>query len=117
MTETNIDNENMTGWFILYSIIALTVIANAFLKISGGLEQKYYLFAGLVILTIVNFGYSYVLKTIPIAIAYTLWSGLGITLLTIMGWLIFKEHLTTAQLLWMGVIIIGCVGLNLSTAK
>ncbi len=107
----------MTGWFILYGIIILTVIANAFLKVSGGVEHKYYLLAGLTILTIANLFYSYVLKTIPMSIAYAIWSGLGITSITIMGWIFFKEHLTTTQLLWMGVIIVGCIGLNLSTGK
>lgn len=55
---------------------------------------------------------SITLKTLPIGIAYAIWSGLGIVLISIIGVVAFKQHLDLAACLGLGLIIAGVVVVN-----
>jgi small multidrug resistance pump len=52
-------------------------------------------------------------KRMDIGVAYAIWCGIGIALITIGGVVLFKETVTPAKLLWLALIAIGCIGLNL----
>lgn len=52
------------------------------------------------------------LKTIPIGIAYAIWSGLGIVLITVAGFLVYRQLIDLPGLLGMALIIAGVVVLN-----
>ncbi len=52
------------------------------------------------------------LKTIPIGIAYAIWSGLGIVLITVAGFLVYRQVIDLPGLLGMALIIAGVVVLN-----
>lgn len=52
------------------------------------------------------------LKTIPVGLAYAMWSGVGIVLITIIGWLRFNQSLDTPALLGLALIIAGVVVIN-----
>jgi small multidrug resistance pump len=56
---------------------------------------------------------SYTLKVIPVGIAYAIWSGLGIVLISLAGYLVFGQKLDFAAILGLGLIIAGVVVLNL----
>lgn len=56
---------------------------------------------------------SYTLKAIPVGIAYAIWSGLGIVLISLAGYFVFGQKLDFAALLGLGLIIAGVVVLNL----
>lgn len=56
---------------------------------------------------------SYTLKAIPVGIAYAIWSGLGIVLISVAGYFLFGQKLDFAALLGLGLIIAGVVVLNL----
>lgn len=58
---------------------------------------------------------NFALKYINVSTAYAIWSGVGIMLITIIGLAVFKDKLSLASLLWIGVIIIGVIGLNMSS--
>lgn len=49
------------------------------------------------------------LKYIPVGIAYALWSGLGIVLIALIGFIIFDQRLDLPALLGLGMIISGIV--------
>jgi small multidrug resistance pump len=53
------------------------------------------------------------LKTIPVGIAYAVWSGIGVTLVALIGWLVFGQKLDFAAVAGMGLIIAGVIVLNL----
>ena len=99
----------------LYLAIAIVaeVIATASLKASKG-------FTTIIPSIIVVLGYatafyflSIVLKTIPVGIAYAIWSGLGIVLVTIVSAVVYKQIPDLYAMLGMGLIIVGVVILNL----
>ena len=56
---------------------------------------------------------SIVLKTIPVGIAYAVWSGLGIVLIAIVGYYRFGQALDTPAILGIGLIISGVLVVNL----
>ncbi|CAN7395268.1 DMT family transporter [Pararhizobium sp. LjRoot238] len=56
---------------------------------------------------------SYTLKVIPVGIAYAIWSGLGIVLISVAGYVVFGQKLDFAAVLGLGLIIAGVVVLNI----
>jgi small multidrug resistance pump len=53
------------------------------------------------------------LAQIPIGIAYALWSGLGIVLIALFGWLIYGQTLDAPAFAGVGLILAGVVVINL----
>ena len=53
------------------------------------------------------------LKYMPVGILYAIWSGVGIVLITIMGYLVFGQKLDLAAILGIGLIVAGLVVINL----
>lgn len=56
---------------------------------------------------------SVALKTFPVGIAYAIWSGLGIVLIAIIGFVAFGQRLDLPAILGMGLILAGIVVINL----
>jgi small multidrug resistance pump len=103
----------------LYLTIAIVaeVIATSALKASEG-------FTNLIPSLIVAVGYgvafyflSLVLKTIPVGIAYAIWSGLGIVLISVIGLVLFQQKLDLAAIIGMGLIIAGVVVINVFSSS
>ncbi|MCI2398247.1 SMR family transporter [Aliiroseovarius subalbicans] len=55
----------------------------------------------------------WVLKFMPVGIAYALWSGMGIVLIAGAGLVIFGQKLDAAAILGLGLILAGIVVINL----
>ena len=53
------------------------------------------------------------LKVMPVGVVYAIWSGLGIVLIAIAGFIIFGQKLDLAAVLGLGLIIAGVVVLHL----
>ena len=49
------------------------------------------------------------MKTIPIAIAYSIWAAIGISAITILGALKYKEIPDLVAILGLGLIILGVI--------
>jgi len=56
---------------------------------------------------------SLALRTIPVGIAYAIWAGFGIILITIIGWVFLKQTLDPAAYVGIALIIAGLVVLRL----
>ena len=69
------------------------------------------------LLVVAGYGISFfflsiTVRTIPIGIAYAIWSGLGSVLIVLVAWLIFKQAIDAPAVLGIALIIAGCVVLN-----
>ena len=53
------------------------------------------------------------LKTLPLGIAYAIWSGVGTALVAVVGWLVYKQQLDPPAILGISLIISGTIVLNL----
>ena len=103
----------MKHYLILLLAIVCEVIATSALKQT---EQFTRLIPSLVTLA----GYagafyflSMVLRDIPLGIAYAIWSGAGIVLVVLVGWLVFKQHLDLPAIIVICMILGGVVVINL----
>jgi len=45
-------------------------------------------------------------------VIYAIWSGLGVVLITLVGWLFFKQHLDLAAMIGIGLIVAGVIVMN-----
>ena len=52
---------------------------------------------------------SLTLRFMPVGIMYALWSGLGIVLIALIGWLVFRQNLALPAVIGMAMIIGGIV--------
>jgi small multidrug resistance pump len=103
------------NWLMLYAAIAFEVVGTTSLKLSDGLTRPGY-FA----LCLALYGASFALlaialKAIPVSVAYAIWSGVGTVLIAGIGILWFQEAASPLRILFIAMILIGAVGLNLTT--
>jgi small multidrug resistance pump len=99
-------------YLILLVAIVAEIIATSSLKASEGFTK-----VGPSIITVVGYGIAFyflslTLKSIPLGIAYAIWSGLGIVLVSIIGVLVFNQKLDLAAIIGLSLIVIGVVVLN-----
>ena len=103
----------MNAYLLLLSAIICEVIATSSLKLSNGFTNLVFS-----IITIIGYSASFyilslALKTIPVGIAYAIWSGIGIIIISLIAWVFLKQSLDLAALIGMGFIIFGVVIINL----
>lgn len=95
----------------LYLAIAIVaeVIGTSALKAAEGFTRP---LPSLVV--IVGYGAAFyflslALKVIPVGIAYAIWSGVGVALITLIGWVVFKQRLDAPALAGLALIVAGVV--------
>jgi small multidrug resistance pump len=103
------------NWVYLGIAILAEVGATSALKAAEG-------FTRLIPSVIVVGGYavafyflSLTLRTIPVGIAYAIWSGIGIFLIALIGWLLYGQALDAPAILGLALIIAGVVIVNWSS--
>ena len=94
--------------FLAIAIVA-EVIGTSALKASEGFSKTVPS-----IVTVVAYGAAFyclsvTLKTVPVGVAYAIWSGVGVALIAIVGWLVFDQKLDAAAIIGMGLIVAGVV--------
>ncbi|QZY28486.1 DMT family transporter [Nocardioides coralli] len=57
-----------------------------------------------------------VVRTLPVSVAYAVWSGLGTALVAVIGYLFLGEQLGWVKALSLALIVVGVVGLNIAGA-
>lgn len=53
------------------------------------------------------------LRGMPIGVAYAIWSGVGIVLISLIGWVVFKQKLDLAAMIGIAFIVVGVLIVNL----
>lgn len=101
-------------WFYLFLAIVFEVAGTTSMKLSEGFTKLtpsvlmgvFYIFC---------FGFlTLSLKAIEVSMAYAIWSGLGIVLISIIGFFYFNETMNATKIIAIALIMIGVVMLNLS---
>jgi small multidrug resistance pump len=103
----------MNHWIFLAIAIIGEVVATSALKASDG-------FTKLVPSIVVAAGYvtafyflSMALRSIPVGVAYAIWAGLGVVLVTVFSWVYYGQKLDVAAGAGMALIVAGVVVMNL----
>src|SRR6478609_5135721 len=97
----------MGAWAMLAFCIVAEVSATSLLTRSEGFARPMYGLFALVILVGCFWALSQVLTRIPMGVVYAIWSGAGIALICVAGWLFFRQPLTTMQVLCIGLVVVG----------
>jgi small multidrug resistance pump len=101
----------MSFLYLSIAIIA-EVIATSFLKASNGFSVLWPSMATVLGYAIALFFLSLAMKTIPMGIAYAIWSGAGIILISTVGLLVFKQQLDVPALIGLALMIVGILFIN-----
>lgn len=59
---------------------------------------------------------SLALRAIPVGVAYAIWSGVGIVLISAIGWVLFRQRLDAAAIAGIGLIVAGVGVIHLFSA-
>ena len=102
----------MTYCYLAIAIIA-EVIATSALKASEGFSRLWPSVIPVIGYGIAFWCLSLTLKVIPTGIVYAIWSGVGIVLISAVGWFWFKQSLDAPALIGLGLIIAGVLVINL----
>lgn len=103
----------MNTYITLALAILFEVIATSCLKASDGFTRLWPSAATVIGYAASFYFLSITLKTIPTGIAYAIWSGVGVVLISLIGWIVFKQALDAAAILGMVLIVAGVLVINL----
>ena len=103
----------MNGYTSLALAIVAEVVATSALQASAGFTRL-----GPSVLVVLGYGVAFyclslTLRTVPVGVAYALWSGLGIVLITAMGWVLYQQRVDAAALVGMALIMAGVAVIQL----
>jgi small multidrug resistance pump len=103
----------MTAALLLLAAIAIEVAATSLLGRTQGFSNP-----GWTIAVLAAYGVSFwllarVVRTMPVSVAYAVWSGLGTAAVAVIAYAFLGESLGALKLLCLALIIVGVVGLNL----
>ncbi len=100
------------NYLYLFIAIVAEVIATSCLKLSENFTRLGPSVATVVGYAVAFYFLSLTLRAIPTGIAYAIWSGTGIVLISLVGWLVLGQRLDAAAIAGMGLIVAGVVVIN-----
>lgn len=101
------------SWVYLFLAIGLEVAGTTSMKMSEGLTKPVPTVLMFLFYILCFSSLSLALKEMEVGTAYAIWSGLGTAAIAIIGVLIFHDAFTLKKGIAIGLIIAGCVLLNL----
>ena len=107
----------MPGYLYLAIAIAAEVVATTSMKAIDGFNKPLPL-----LLVVGGYGIAFwmltlVVRTIPVGVAYAIWAGLGIVLVSIAAMFIYQQKLHLPAVLGMGLIVSGVVVIQLFSSS
>jgi small multidrug resistance pump len=97
----------------LFVAVIFEVIATSTLKATDGFTRLWPSLITIGGYALAFYFLSLPVRTIPVGIVYALWCGIGIVLVTFVGWVVLKQPLDGAALAGIGLILAGVVTINL----
>jgi small multidrug resistance pump len=103
----------MLNWFYLAGAIGLEIIATSALKASDGFTKSWP--TAILIVGYIGAFYclSLALRGIPMGIAYGIWSGVGIVVISLIGYFLYRQSLDLPALLGIALILAGTLVIKL----
>lgn len=98
--------------YLLIAVVAETIATTA-LKAADGFSRLGPSAIVVVGYAIAFYFLSLTLRVIPVGVTYAIWSGLGIILISLFGWLIYKQTLDLPAIVGMVLIVAGILVMNL----
>ena len=103
----------MNKWILLGFAIISEVIATSALKSTEGFTKLWPSLLVLLGYSAAFYFLSLTLDTIPIGVAYAVWSGIGVAGIALVSVLFFDQRLDAGAVIGMGLIVAGVIVLRL----
>ena len=103
----------MNNWVYLGLAIFSEVLATASLKSTEGFTRLVPSIVVLVGYSAAFYFLSLTLDTLPIGVAYAVWSGVGVATITLVSFVLYGQKIDTAGLVGIGLIVAGVIVLRL----
>lgn len=103
----------MKNYLFLAFAILFEIVGTTALKYSEQFTKFAYSVATILAYAAAFYFLSLTLRTIPVGIAYAIWSGVGIVLITVIGIIAFKQIPDLPAIIGLILIIAGVVIINL----
>ena len=101
----------MSNLYLAFAIVS-EVIGTSALKASEQFSRPMPSLITLVAFASAFYFLSLTLRTMPVGIAYAIWSGVGIVLISLIALVLFGQKLDLPALIGMGLIVAGVVVIN-----
>lgn len=102
----------MHPWLLLFIAITGEVIGTTALRASDGFTRPLPSVIVVAGYAIAFYFLSLTLKTIPVGLSYAIWAGVGIVLISLLGWIMFDQALDAPAMIGMGLIVAGVIVIN-----
>ena len=101
------------SWVYLLLAIVAEVIATSALKQSDSFARL-----GPSLIVVLGYGAAFYLlsltfRTMPVGVVYAIWSGVGIVLISLVGWIAFRQQLDAAAVVGIALIVAGVAVINI----
>ena len=103
----------MQSWLFLFGAIADEVIGTTALKATHGFTRLAPSLVVVIAYALAFYLLSRTMQTIPMSISYAVWSGVGIVLITLIGYVVYRQSLDLAALIGLGLILAGVLVIHL----
>jgi small multidrug resistance pump len=104
-------------WIYLSIAIVAEVLGTSFLKSSAGFTRLWPSLIVIVGYAVAFYFLSLTLRTMSVGIAYAVWAGVGVALITAIGWVFYREPLDAPALLGIVLIVAGVIVINVFSAS
>lgn len=108
-------NTNLLSWTALIAAGLFEVVWAIYLKNSKGFSELIPTIMFLITLFISMGLLAYSMRAIPIGIAYPVWTGIGAIGTVLVGIFLFKEGAGMGKLFFLFLILVGIIGLKISS--
>lgn len=100
-------------WVILVCASFCELGFTVFMKLSEGFKNKKYTILTFLTVFLGIFLLSTATKTLPLGVAYAVWTGLGTLFTVLVGILFFKESRDLKKVFFICMVVAGVIGLRL----
>lgn len=100
------------NYVYLFAAIMSEVVATSALKAAEGFSRFWPSVIVIVGYGLAFYSLSLTVRTIPIGIAYAIWSGVGIVLISLVGLLLYRQSLDLPAVIGMALILAGVLIIN-----
>ena len=105
----------MNAWIALGIAITLEVAGTFLLKLSDGFEKWHWGALSIACYCGCFLALAPAMKALPVGVVYAIWAGVGIVAATALGVFVFQEKLGIVQYACIALVLIGALGLRLTT--
>lgn len=100
------------NWIYLFIAITGELIGTTALKATDGFTKVAPTIICIIGYLVAFYFLSLTLKSIPVGIAYAIWSGVGIVLITLIGYFYYKQTVDVPAIIGICFIVLGVIIIN-----